>query len=562
MSKPTPVILFVYNRPQHTEKTLFALSENELADVTTLYIFADGPKTGASEAVLQKIKQTREVISSKKWCGEVIIRESAANKGLANSVVEGVTEIVNKYGRVIVMEDDLVTSRWFLRFMNDALDVYENEKNVACISGYIYPVKSKLPETFFVRGADCWGWGTWKRAWDIFEKEEEALISELKNKNLTSRFDFDNSYSYMQMLLDKSEGKNDSWAINWYASAFLKNMLCLYPGTSLVQNIGNDGSGTHSKKSLQWEVKTATERISVIKIPVQENENARKSMIAHFRSLSKKSWKQSLKKYIPAFLKKQIRQAITPKKKHGWFGNYRDWKSAAAKCTGYDDRVILDKVLSSVLKVKNGEAAYERDSVLFDEIQVNDDLLNALLAISRENSGVLHVSDFGGSLGSTYFQNRNFLKDIKDLKWAVVEQSHFVEAGKQKIAEGPLQFYHTIQEVISVQKPHVLLLSSVLQYFEDPPKQIKILVSCGYDYIIVDRTSFIDTPAERITVQVVPEEVYKASYPAWFFNEGKFIAAFEGYDLISKFDSKISLPYQLDTNTIATWKGFIFKRKK
>lgn len=282
-----PVIVFVYNRPEHTEKTLSSLMKNELASESELFIFADGIKKNATPETIEKINQTRKIIRKKQWCKKVNIIESIENKGLSISVIEGVSKIIAEFGKIIVLEDDMITSPFFLQFMNDALNVYKSTYDVACISGYMYPVKQNLADTFFIKGADCWGWATWKRAWDNFEKDGAILLNELEQKALTQSFDFNNSYPYTQMLKDQINGKNDSWAIRWYASAFLKNYYCLYPGISLVENIGVDGTGIHSGTSEKWNVTLASDKINLTPVKVEENQLAKKSIINYFKSINK-----------------------------------------------------------------------------------------------------------------------------------------------------------------------------------------------------------------------------------------------------------------------------------
>lgn len=297
MDSIAPIILFAYNRPEHTQKTLQSLKANHLADQSVLYIYVDGPKENSSEEQKNKVKKVNEIARQEKWCKEVFIIESETNKGLAASVTNGVTEIVNKHGRVIVLEDDHVSDKWFLQFMNDALNLYESEKKVACVSGYIYPVKKQLPDTFFIKGADCWGWATWKNAWDVLEKDGTKLLKELEDKKLTSDFNFRDSYPYVQMLKDQIEGKNNSWAILWYVSAYLKNMYTLYPGHSLIQNIGIDGSGVHSGETNKFDITLRQNKIEVKKIPVKENLEAKEIIAAYFRSVHS-SAKPSLLKRI------------------------------------------------------------------------------------------------------------------------------------------------------------------------------------------------------------------------------------------------------------------------
>jgi len=270
-----------------------------------------------------------------------------------------------------------------------------------------------------------------------------------------------------------------------------------------------------------------------------------------------------LKNSIPYSVKRLYRKLFPLPKTHGWFGNYNTWNEAKQLCTGYDDSLILEKVKDAILKVKNGEAVYERDSVLFDTIQLSEPLLEAFKLIANESGNSLHIVDFGGSLGSSYFQNKNFLTHITDLKWAVVEQKHFVECGKKFMEDNHLKFYYTIEEALAQKKAQVLFLSSVIQYFEHPYELIKQCLAYNFEYIIVDRTAFLKSSADRITVQIVPETVYKASYPAWFFNEQKFVNAFLGhYSCIKEFDSKFDPEEKLEDKTWSYRKGFVFKLKK
>lgn len=265
-----PIVLFTYNRLWHTQQTVEALQRNLLASESELFIFSDG---GKNEDDWGKVYAVREYLHTIGGFKKIHITEQKENKGLANSIIDGVTKIVNEYGRIIVLEDDLVTSKYFLQYMNDALDMYEISKEVACISGYIYPLKNSdnLPETFFIKGADCWGWATWKRGWDIFNSNGSGLLKEICSKNLETEFDFENSYPYTQMLKDQINGKNNSWAVRWYASAFLKAKLCLYPQKSLVQNIGCDNTGTHCGNSSKFDTTVVTSYTMMKKIPTEEN---------------------------------------------------------------------------------------------------------------------------------------------------------------------------------------------------------------------------------------------------------------------------------------------------
>lgn len=281
--KLSPVVLFTYNRPWHTKESVSALQENALAQESELIVFSDGPRSDKDKASVVSVREYLKTITGFK---SVSIIERDKNFGLSQSIVSGVAEVVSVHGRVIILEDDLVSSRYFLNFMNEALEYYENEPKVISVHGYVYPVHAALPDTFFLRGADCWGWGTWKRGWDLFEPDGEKLLNEIRDRNLERDFDFDGNYPYTKMLKDQTRGKNDSWAIRWHASAYLSGKLTLYPGRSLVRNIGVDNSGTHSGKTFAYDTMVSEEPIRVSNIPIEENRFARNEIARYFRRMN------------------------------------------------------------------------------------------------------------------------------------------------------------------------------------------------------------------------------------------------------------------------------------
>lgn len=246
--KLAPIVLFVYNRPDHTLRTLQALQHNTLAAQSTLHIFADGPKENASTALLDKIRVVRDVISAEKWCGEVFLHISETNKGLYRSVRDGVTEILEQYGRVIVMEDDLQTSPAFLAYMNQALDFYEARKSVFSISGYNYPAsKMQIPidypyDTYVSLRNASWGWATWKDRWEqidwdvkVYERVKNTPILKVALNRMG-----DDEFEMLQM---QQEGKLNIWSIQFTMAHFVNHAVAIYPTVSYVHNIGNDGSG-------------------------------------------------------------------------------------------------------------------------------------------------------------------------------------------------------------------------------------------------------------------------------------------------------------------------------
>ena len=248
MKNLAPIVLFVFNRPEHTLRTLQALQNNTLASQSTLHIFADGPKEGASASLLERVNDVRRIITSEQWCGEVVIHESNENKGLYRSVRDGVTEILEKDGRVIVMEDDLVTSPAFLSYMNDALKFYADRKSVFSISGYNYPAnRMPIPEDYqydtyvSLRNAS-WGWATWKDRWaqvDWDVKAYEIVKNTPAMKEALNRMG-DDEFEMLQM---QQEGVLNIWSIQFTMAHFINHAIAIYPITSYVHNIGNDGSG-------------------------------------------------------------------------------------------------------------------------------------------------------------------------------------------------------------------------------------------------------------------------------------------------------------------------------
>ncbi|MFZ4621798.1 MAG: glycosyltransferase family 2 protein, partial [Bacteroidota bacterium] len=234
---------------------------------------------------VNNVSEVRRFIKTIQGFKSVTIIERENNYGLSKSIIDGVNTLVDRFGKVIVVEDDLETSPFFLRFMNDGLSFYETDDRVISIHGYVYPVKGALPTSFFLKGADCWGWATWKRSWDLYVNDGTALLERLKRANAEYQFDFNGSYPYTRMLKQQIKGKNDSWAVRWYASAFLNEKLTLYPGRSLVNNISSDHLGTHTKQLTAFQSQLSTEKIPIETIPVEDNAAARSLFEAFFRSI-------------------------------------------------------------------------------------------------------------------------------------------------------------------------------------------------------------------------------------------------------------------------------------
>lgn len=302
MHSLAPIALFVYNRPDHTRRTLNYLKKNLLADESRLYIFSDAPKT---EDDKPKVEQVRLVLKSVDGFKAVKVIERKDNLGLSRSIISGVTQLVNEYGKVIVFEDDLLSSPYTLQYFNEALTRYEKEENVMHIGAYMYNLASQnLYQTFFFRAATSWGWATWARAWKHFNPDADKLISRFDSK-MISQFSIEGTMNFWKQLKQFKAGKNDSWAIRWYASIFLKGGLTLNPSASLIHNIGNDGSGVHSNKENTYAVKIAQQPVTQFPAEVRENEQVYQAIKQFLKNrkgnLAQRGWrflKQLQAKYL------------------------------------------------------------------------------------------------------------------------------------------------------------------------------------------------------------------------------------------------------------------------
>lgn len=294
MQNLAPIALFVYNRPDHTRRTISYLQQNFLADESRLYIFCDAAKTDADKAKVEQVRQLAQDVSGFKSV-KVILRNH--NLGLAESIISGVTQLVYEYGKVIVFEDDLLSSPYTLQYFNDALTRYANQEQVMHIGAYMYNLHDKtLPETFFYRAATSWGWATWARAWKNFEPDVDKLINQFDNLKI-ARFSIEGKMNFWKQIEQFKAGKNNSWAIRWYASIFLKNGLTLNPSQSLIQNIGHDGTGVHSNNEDMYHVQMARKQVTQFPDVIQENERAYKA-IKHFLANRKGTLLQRVRRFV------------------------------------------------------------------------------------------------------------------------------------------------------------------------------------------------------------------------------------------------------------------------
>ncbi len=296
MNTLAPIVLFVYNRSEHTRKTIQALQANQLASDSELFIYSDAPK---NESIERKVKEVREYIRSVTGFKNVTLIERDKNWGLAKSIIAGVTDIVNQYGTVIVLEDDLVISPYFLKYMNDALITYKDKKKVMHISGWNYPISTKnLGDIFFWSVMNCWGWATWSDRWIYFEKNPSKLIENWTQEKIF-KFNLDDSEKFWTQITSNQSGHLDTWAIFWYVTIFEKNGLCLNPTISYVDNIGHDGSGENCGVSENFAININNNA----EISLQEEIIENKIAVGRIKAFYKKNSHSSSYKVKPLVVK-------------------------------------------------------------------------------------------------------------------------------------------------------------------------------------------------------------------------------------------------------------------
>lgn len=275
-----PVLLFTYNRLSHTQRCVEALLKNHLSSESELFIYSDAAKDIAQQ---ESVKEVRNFIHTIQGFKAITIIERDKNWGLAKNIIDGVTTQVNRYGKVIVLEDDLVVAPFFLQFMNEALETYKDEPKIGHIQACDFTQDPSLPDTFLIKFTGSWGWATWDRAWKHFNPNGKELLQEMQKRQLTHAFDMNGKYGFTRMLRRQIEGKNNSWAIRWNASLFLKDILSLNVGRSLVQNEGFDGSGTNCGGGGLYASNLYMQQLPVIPIsPIEENLKARQAYIRYY----------------------------------------------------------------------------------------------------------------------------------------------------------------------------------------------------------------------------------------------------------------------------------------
>lgn len=289
-----PIVLFTYNRLEHTKKTVEALQKNIYSKDSQLIIYADGAK---NPDAIESVSKVRKYLYSIDGFKSIEIIERKENWGLAKNIIDGVTAVVEKYGKIIVLEDDIITSKYFLKYMNDALEIYKLKDEVIQISGYLYPMqKDNLPDVFFMDRPDCWGWATWKNQWALFERDPDKLIKEFTKDDIY-RFNCDGVVDFWSQVVDNYNGKLYTWAIFFQVASFKANKKTLYPKVSMTYNIGNDGSGENCGITKFFDTKIATQPITKYPLIIKTNILAEKFIRSYYKKNKKSTVHRLLLKF-------------------------------------------------------------------------------------------------------------------------------------------------------------------------------------------------------------------------------------------------------------------------
>ncbi len=543
MNETIPVVLLAYARPVHLARVLACLRENA---VPLLYAFADGAKGAADAAAVAEV---RAMLRAVDWC-EVRLTERPENLGLGKNVLAGVTAVAAKHEAFVVWEDDLVCVPGTYAWMCAALRHYATDERVMSVTGWTHPrvMPADVGEAPYGDArAECWVWGAWARSWRGM-LDETAVMKMAATEAHGAATD---AYGADLPEMAREETRKNIWAVRWVYHHFQHGGLCVRPPWSMVEHIGFDAGAMNAAEAVEWEnppLRAAPAVPAVWPVPAEHAECRRLWTTAAWpagRSWAGR-WRRVVRRLVPAAVLSPLVERFFRVR---WVGNFADWPAAAAAARGYDSDRIFHRVRAAARQVREGRATYERDGVAFHAAAPWWPGVSRLREAA--GNGRLTVLDFGGSLGSLYFQVRAQLGEVGALRWRVVEQPKFTAAGRAEFQNGELEFYTTVTEACDEGTPDVLLLAGVLPYLPSPLATLSSVLETGARWIVVERTGFALDGKTRLTVQHVPRSIYAASYPCWFFDRTEFLAQFAGrYRLESESRDEVAVPVGLEFRSL------------
>lgn len=572
-----PVALFAYARPDHLRRTLACLCDNR---VPLIYAFSDAPRTPDKAAMVEEV---RKILRAIDWC-DVVLCQREENWGLGRSILAGVTEVLGQHDACLVFEDDLICVPGTYDYLSAAMRHYRDDPRVMSVTGWTHPLVTPAKvgiEPYFDGRAECWVWGTWARVWAGMNYQTAIEMMAAAERQGCER----NTYGGDLPAMAEAETRSNIWAVRWLYHHIRQRGLCLRPPWSMVEHIGFDARATNASSAggfanpplracppipIDWPAAVehpacASLHHRACPAPVVGPPPTLARRLVRFgkRKVCSITAGSALagvdaRRAVQALAPPILSQALRTWRRAGLrgmlsgralgerlqlTGDYPAWEAAVADSTGYDAAVILERTRTALSRVKQGEAVYERDSVLFDEIHYAWPLLAGLMWTAARHGGKLVVLDFGGSLGSTWFQNRDLLRRLPSVRWNVVEQPAYVAVGQREFADDTLRFYAGVRACVAEQAPNVIVLSGVLQYLEQPYDLLDELQQLTTADLIIDRTPFWAGDRDRLCVQHVPPEIYPASYPSWIFSEARFRSILSlHWDEVATFDCPDRLP--------------------
>tara|TARA_B100001059_G_scaffold223028_1_gene247592 strand:+ start:2626 stop:4266 length:1641 start_codon:yes stop_codon:yes gene_type:complete len=494
MNNLAPIVIFTYTRLETLKKTIESLKKNKMAKFSEIYIFSDCHKNKIDQPLVNSV---RKYLKSIKGYKKINLISRKENYGLARNIINGVSSVIKKRKKVIVLEDDIIVSPNFLEYMNDSLIRYQNNKKIWHINSWNYEIRDHNVEynAFFTRHMNCWGWATWEDRWKYFEKKPDKILKKF-NKEKIFRFNIENNLNYYSQLKRNKDGKLNTWAIFWYANIFLKNGLCLSPLKTLSKNIGFDDHSEHQPNednSFKYINKNfflkKSNKFSYPEL-IEEDFYMLKKIISFIKSQKKQNslFKRLIFRVVNNLSFNSFSAANFFSKNILW-SNYNSFKINKFKIQSLKNQKHLNLIQSPSFKL------------LFKAI--SDYRL-------KYKSTPKKILDVGGGLGENFLALKKIYKT--NINATILENRTLVDLiKKNKINH--CNFISDIDRILKEKKRFdIIIFSASLEYIENPYRILKKLSNLTKKIIIIGRINIGDTSKFRIQASTFQQNVPYTDY--------------------------------------------------